>query len=81
MEKIQPAEAQGTAKKVFFITGAVLFALGLFLTMPQNVKLIVFLMSYLFTGGDVLLDTLRNILKGQVFDEKFLMCLATIGAF
>lgn len=81
MEKIQPAEAQGTAKKVFFITGAVLFALGLFLTMPQNVKLIVFLMSYLFTGGDVLLDALRNILKGQVFDEKFLMCLATIGAF
>ena len=81
MEKIQPAEAQGTAKKVFFITGAVLFALGLFLTMPQNVKLIVFLISYLFTGGDVLLDTLRNILKGQVFDEKFLMCLATIGAF
>lgn len=39
-----------------------------------------FLVSYLLAGGDVLFKALRNIIKGQIFDENFLMGLATIGA-
>ena len=39
-----------------------------------------FLVSYLLAGGDVLFMALRNIIKGQIFDENFLMGLATIGA-
>ncbi|MFI3170445.1 MAG: heavy metal translocating P-type ATPase [Faecalibacterium sp.] len=40
-----------------------------------------FLLAYLMVGYDVVWDAVRNILKGQVFDENFLMSLATIGAF
>ena len=44
-------------------------------------KLAVFLVSYFIIGGDVLLSAVKNILKGQVFDENFLMAIATVGAF
>lgn len=40
-----------------------------------------FLISYLLIGGEVVLKALRNITRGQVFDENFLMTVATIGAF
>ena len=41
----------------------------------------IFLIAYLVLGGRVLLTAGKNILKGQIFDENFLMCIATIGAF
>lgn len=44
-------------------------------------SLAVFLIAYFIIGGDVLLRAGRNILRGKVFDENFLMSLATIGAF
>lgn len=40
-----------------------------------------FLIAYLIIGGDIVWKALRNISKGQVFDENFLMSVATIGAF
>lgn len=40
-----------------------------------------YLTAYLIAGGDVLFKALRNILKGEVFDENFLMGLASAGAF
>jgi Cd2+/Zn2+-exporting ATPase len=45
------------------------------------VKLAVFLVPYLVLGGGVLLRAARNIVNGQIFDENFLMCVATVGAF
>lgn len=42
---------------------------------------IIFIISYLFVGIGVLKKAIRNILRGKVFDENFLMSLATIGAF
>ncbi|MDK2965784.1 heavy metal translocating P-type ATPase [Lacrimispora sp.] len=42
---------------------------------------IAFLASYLIIGGEIVLKALKNICKGQVFDENFLMSIATIGAF
>lgn len=67
------------------IIGAVLFAAaiiaGLFAGLSNWVKLAVFLVPYLILGGGVLLRAARNIAHGQVFDENFLMCVATIGAF
>ncbi|MGN0506267.1 MAG: heavy metal translocating P-type ATPase [Lachnospiraceae bacterium] len=50
-------------------------------TLPNLVLLAVFLLAYVLAGGDVVLRAVRNILHGQVFDENFLMSLATIGAF
>ena len=40
-----------------------------------------YLIPYLIAGHDVLLKAARNIRRGEVFDENFLMCVATIGAF
>lgn len=48
---------------------------------PQSVRLILFLAAYLIIGGDVVRKAVRNIGKGQVFDENFLMAIATAGAF
>lgn len=40
-----------------------------------------YLVPYLVIGYDILIGAVKNILKGQIFDEKFLMFIATIGAF
>ena len=42
---------------------------------------ILFIISYLIVGYDIILKALRNITRGKVFDENFLMTIATIGAF
>lgn len=44
-------------------------------------KFSVFLCAYLLAGGDVVYKAFKNILKGDIFDENFLMSIATIGAF
>lgn len=68
----------------------ILIGIGLFLAaevvthlidLPGWGELIVFGAVYLIVGGSTLLKAGRNILHGQIFDENFLMCLATIGAF
>ena len=46
-----------------------------------NLLLIVYLAAYFTVGGDVVKNAVRNIGKGQVFDENFLMGIATVGAF
>ena len=43
-------------------------------------SLIVFIVSYILVGGDVLYKALRNIKTGRIFDENFLMTVATVGA-
>jgi Cd2+/Zn2+-exporting ATPase len=42
---------------------------------------IIFIVSYLIVGFEVLKEAIENIFKGEVFDENFLMAVATIGAF
>ena len=65
--------------------GAVIFIIGEILEHVGNVPAIpmfaLFLIAYLVLGGKVLITAGKNIMKGQVFDENFLMCIATIGAF
>lgn len=63
------------------LLGAVLLALCLALPLKGIWKLGAFLAAYLVSGGDVLWRAIRNIFRGQVFDENFLMCIATVGAF
>jgi Zn2+/Cd2+-exporting ATPase len=61
--------------------GAALYFAVVILELPQMVELVLFLISYAFIGGEVLLRALKNIGRGQVFDENFLMSIATVGAF
>lgn len=44
-------------------------------------QIALFIISYIIVGGDVVKRAVKNIFKGQVFDENFLMSIATIGAF
>ncbi|MGB4504021.1 MAG: heavy metal translocating P-type ATPase [Syntrophaceticus sp.] len=69
-------------KELFKIgIGAVLFAIALIFEFSFWAELSLFLTSYILVGGDILLRAVRNISRGQVFDEYFLMSVATIGAF
>ena len=62
------------------IVSAVLFAVCMLLPLTGWVRLLVFLAPYGVIGWDVLWRAVRNIAHGQVFDENFLMALATVGA-
>lgn len=61
--------------------GAVIFALAFLMKQNWVLQLSMYIVSYLLIGGEVLLRAAKNISKGQVFDENFLMALATVGAF
>ena len=56
-----------------------LLILGL-LTPADELKTTLFILAYLSAGFDILLKSLKNILKGEIFDENFLMSIATVGA-
>ena len=80
-ESSSEEEDTGKIKKKLLI-GGILFVFGIFVPKTLFIpKLAVFLVSYLVIGGNVLLSAFKNILNGQVFDENFLMAIATIGAF
>ncbi|AIQ10916.1 heavy metal translocating P-type ATPase [Paenibacillus durus] len=61
--------------------GAALAAAGYLIPFGGYWELALFLLAYLAAGGNVVWQAVRNIARGQVFDENFLMALATIGAF
>ena len=66
------------------IIGGVLFAVGLVLHLlhmqPEVISKVLLLGAYLLMGWEVLADSLKSMTKGQIFDENFLMTVATIGA-
>ncbi|OPX44890.1 cadmium, zinc and cobalt-transporting ATPase [Ruminiclostridium hungatei] len=61
--------------------GFVIFLAAIFAPVSGYFELGAFLLAYFIIGGDVLFRAIRNIAHGQVFDENFLMSIATIGAF
>lgn len=63
------------------ILSSVLFVLSLVIPAQGWVKLLICIIPYLVAGYDVLFEAGANIIRGQVFDEKFLMALASLGAF
>ena len=89
---ISPEEAKKAPKKeesnkkaiVQLILGAVCMALGLALShfgAPMPAYLAVYLIGYVILGREVVWTAVRNLTSGHVFDENFLMSVATIGAF
>lgn len=66
-------------KKIQYGVGLLSFV-GAYLV-PGSIDLLFFAIAYLLIGWDVLRTAVRNIRHGQVFDENFLMFIATIGAF
>lgn len=62
------------------IAAAVLFIAAVLIKAEGALRLIIFMIPYLTVGFPVLKKAVVNISHGQVFDENFLMCIATIGA-
>lgn len=67
--------------KPTLIIGTILYLIAVIGDFKGALALILFVASYLLIGGEVVLTAIKNIAKGQVFDENFLMTVATIGAF
>ncbi|MCI6431344.1 MAG: cadmium-translocating P-type ATPase [Lachnospiraceae bacterium] len=68
----------------FILVGAVLLVTGVILEhmgFQMFAILPVYVIAYLILGGPILMEAGRNILHGQIFDENFLMSVATLGAF
>lgn len=64
------------------IISAILFALAfVFKTQYELISSVMFTVSYIIVGYDIVIKALKNITRGKVFDENFLMTVATIGAF
>lgn len=83
-EDVKNRMSEETKSLIEIIIGAVLFAAGKILeylgvgtviTLPINI------VAYLILGGKIVLTAARNLVKGRVFDENFLMSIATLGAF
>ncbi|MGN1195932.1 MAG: heavy metal translocating P-type ATPase [Acutalibacteraceae bacterium] len=64
------------------IAAAVFFAAGIVVKQfSADISFIIFLVSLVIGGADVFISAVKNIFKGQVFDENFLMSIAAVGAF
>ena len=79
-------EEEGDDKKELacIISGAALFAIGVILNHTIDNALasfIIFAIAYIILGGEILVKAFKNISHGQVFDENFLMGVATLAAF
>jgi len=81
---MQGEEETGKKDMIFLVVGAAIFTLGLILDyvshLPASVILSIFLVAYVMLGGTVVGKALRNLVREKVFDENFLMSIATIGA-
>lgn len=67
-------------KSLYKILWAALFFAAALLPLPQIVKLSFFALSYVIVGLPIVIKALQNVKNGEVFDENFLMTVATLGA-
>ena len=64
------------------IISLILFVISILITFSNEwINKGIYILSYIIVGYDIVLKAIRNIFRGKVFDENFLMTIATIGAF
>jgi Zn2+/Cd2+-exporting ATPase len=63
------------------VVGAALTTFASFVDVSNYLQVALYVIAYVLAGGDIVWKALRNIARGQVFDENFLMSIATLGAF
>lgn len=69
------------AEVVKLVIALIIFATAFFKVVPGKIATWLFVAAYILSGYEVLLKSIKNILRGEVFDENFLMSIATLGAF
>lgn len=67
-------------KRIVFLIGTAVYILAMALSLPEHTERLMFILGYLLLGGEIIFKAVRNIFKGQVLDENFLMTVATAGA-
>ena len=68
-------------KIILMVVAFVVFLVPTIFTLNPILELVLYIIAYLLVGLEILYKSLKNILKGEVFDENFLMSIATIVAF
>ncbi|OHD37411.1 MAG: cadmium-translocating P-type ATPase [Spirochaetes bacterium GWF1_31_7] len=87
IEKIKIKDEEITVKRqalIYYIQigiGVLLYAVALFIPLKPEIRFVIFVLSFLCIGIHVLIAAIKNIVRGNFFDENFLMTIATIGAF
>ena len=72
---------ENSFRPVKIAAAIVVFAIAFVPVFPEWLRIVMFLAAYIIAGGDVLFTAIKNIFKGDFFDENFLMGVATLGAF
>ncbi|MGL4873834.1 MAG: heavy metal translocating P-type ATPase, partial [Clostridium sp.] len=67
-------------ENIQLIVGIFIYAVGIFLGEKSSIAVIFFIISYLLVGHKVIITAFKNLIKGNFFDENFLMAIATFGA-
>ena len=84
-EKAAVYNNEDKKRTIRLAVGAVVYAIGMALTvfakLPTLAELAFLIVAYVILGWDVVWQAVKNITRGQVFDEHFLMSVSTIGAF
>ncbi|MDZ7542374.1 HAD-IC family P-type ATPase, partial [Clostridium perfringens] len=71
----------GIKENIRLIIGAIIYIVAIISKENSMISIILFALSYVLIGGEVVLTAIKNIFRGEVFDENFLMTVATLGAF
>ena len=82
-EKIEVSHDIDKKDLIKLIIGAIVYIFGIYQTatgFESQYSWIIFLVAYIVVGGEVLIKAIRNAIKGSLFDENFLMAIATVGA-
>lgn len=80
-EHIKDEKENDLLGKVPFIFGLIIYVVAIAMGSNDVYGIILFGVAYILIGGEVVLSAIKNISHGELFDENFLMTLATIGAF
>lgn len=73
-------EREQKKQLIRIIVSGILFAASFFLPLDEGGKFVFCLIPYAVIGWDILWEAIKNLIHGKVFDENFLMALATVGA-
>lgn len=74
----------GNTEAITLLGGAVFFAVAMLVHHTMQISYlpdILFVISYIVLGGEIVITAAKNLFRGKMFDENFLMTIATIGAF
>jgi Cd2+/Zn2+-exporting ATPase len=80
-EEEEEGEFNRKLEIIRLISALGVFIAALFVKEPFWLQISLYVIAYLISGGKVLIRSFKNIIRGNIFDENFLMSVATIGAF